>query len=607
MRCHTPNGIRTRVTALKGRGPRPLADGGHDSRAGARRIAAGKRGAAAGHTSGALRRLRVRGPSAQADAGRGGDARALHRVPFAAGASDAVAAARAGRLADRPALPGVPPRVARGRADVGGAAARRGAAGRARPDREAPRGDRAHRARGAGGVLRRGAAGRRDPAGGLRPSPVGWSEVATASRSASDRAGRARCGEAVDERLGRPVAVKILHPWAAADADARGRFRREAAAMARLDHPNVVAVLDYGEDEHAWLVQALCTGGTLGAVLPSAPLPWPRVVALALPIARALAHAHAQGVIHRDLKPSNVLFGADGHVLVGDFGLARLVAGGRDDHHRDRHPPRQPGVLVARAGGRRAGVREDRPLRPRLPPVPAGHRRAARSHPARTGWPPASGASTRTRRPPAPSSPACRPRPRRSCGGSSRARRRPVRARPTSSPSWRAARRRPPPGGHERDRRDGGAAGARVDGAAPGRARRPWSRPLHRAPGFSSTTGLVSLVLIGLGLVIAAIAAARPTGWTCAATASTRRRASRRTTRGPASASSSAPALTTFGLAVLAVWSVRAAGRGRRATTRALMTAVALLACAAAAAAVVWTAYAAGGDAGDLWRRASLG
>ncbi len=135
-----------------------------------------------------------------------------------------------------------------------------------------------------------------------------------------------RSGEAVDERLGRPVAVKILHPWAAADADARGRFRREAAAMARLDHPNVVAVLDYGEDEQAWLVQALCTGGTLSAVLPSAPLPWPRVVALALPIARALAHAHSQGVIHRDLKPSNVLFGADGHVLVGDFGLARLVA-----------------------------------------------------------------------------------------------------------------------------------------------------------------------------------------------------------------------------------------------------------------------------------------
>ena len=130
----------------------------------------------------------------------------------------------------------------------------------------------------------------------------------------------------MDERLGRPVAVKILHPWAAADADARGRFRREAAAMARLDHPNVVAVLDYGEDEHAWLVQALCTGGTLSTVLPSAPLPWRRVVALALPIARALGHAHAQGVIHRDLKPSNVLFGADGHVLVGDFGLARLVA-----------------------------------------------------------------------------------------------------------------------------------------------------------------------------------------------------------------------------------------------------------------------------------------
>ena len=125
-------------------------------------------------------------------------------------------------------------------------------------------------------------------------------------------------------------------------------------------------------------------------------------------------------------------------------------------------------------------------------------------------------------------------------------------------------------------------------------------------PGFSVTTGLIALVLIGLGLVVAAVAAGtadkldvRRDGIDTAA----------RLTQHDARAGLGillGAGLTTFGLALLAIWSVRAAGRGRRATTRAAMAVVALLACAAAAAAVVWTAYAAGGDAGELWRRASL-
>ena len=135
-----------------------------------------------------------------------------------------------------------------------------------------------------------------------------------------------------DERLLRHVAVKVLHPWVAEDPDARERFWREATVMARLHHPNIVQVLDFNHADvgAAFLVQEFCPGGTLTELAATGPVPWPRVRAIALPVARALAHAHAAGVVHRDLKPSNVLFDADGIVRVGDFGLARVVAGGED-------------------------------------------------------------------------------------------------------------------------------------------------------------------------------------------------------------------------------------------------------------------------------------
>jgi serine/threonine protein kinase len=135
-----------------------------------------------------------------------------------------------------------------------------------------------------------------------------------------------------DDRLLRQVAVKVLHPWVAEDPDARERFWREATVMARLHHPNIVQVLDFNHADvgAAFLVQEFCSGGTLTELAADGPLPWARARAIAIPVARALAHAHAAGVVHRDLKPSNVLFDADGLVRVGDFGLARVVAGGED-------------------------------------------------------------------------------------------------------------------------------------------------------------------------------------------------------------------------------------------------------------------------------------
>ncbi len=145
-----------------------------------------------------------------------------------------------------------------------------------------------------------------------------------------DRIGSGGTGEvwrAVDERLNRVVAIKLLHPWVAQAEVGRERFRREAAAMGRLLHPHIVQVLEFNDTaERPYLVQEHCPGGMLSALLEGGPLPWDRVRALARPIAEALAHAHSHGVIHRDLKPSNVLFAEGGRVVVGDFGLARLLA-----------------------------------------------------------------------------------------------------------------------------------------------------------------------------------------------------------------------------------------------------------------------------------------
>lgn len=141
--------------------------------------------------------------------------------------------------------------------------------------------------------------------------------------------GRGGTGEvyrAFDERLDRMVAVKLLHPWAAGDDEIRQRFRREATTLAQLRHPNIVQVLDFDDAaDSPYLVQELCGGGTLVRIASEAPLPWSDVAAIGLPLARGLAHAHANGVTHRDLKPGNVLYGDDGQLRIADFGLADVL------------------------------------------------------------------------------------------------------------------------------------------------------------------------------------------------------------------------------------------------------------------------------------------
>ena len=143
------------------------------------------------------------------------------------------------------------------------------------------------------------------------------------------RGGMATVYTATDTRLDRVVAVKVMRPALAEDADFVARFAREARAAARLSSPEVVAVHDQGTDPStgtAYLVMEYVAGRTLRDVIrDSGPLSAGRALSLLEPVLRALAAAHAAGLVHRDVKPENVLLGDDGRVKVADFGLARAV------------------------------------------------------------------------------------------------------------------------------------------------------------------------------------------------------------------------------------------------------------------------------------------
>ena len=131
-----------------------------------------------------------------------------------------------------------------------------------------------------------------------------------------------------DERLGRPVAVKLLHRAMAADEGARRRFEDEARAAAQLVHPNAVAVFDTGEHEGtAYIVMECLPGRTLADEMAEGPMAGPRARSVALQVLGALDAAHRAGVIHRDVKPGNILLTADGTAKVGDFGIAKTTEG----------------------------------------------------------------------------------------------------------------------------------------------------------------------------------------------------------------------------------------------------------------------------------------
>ncbi|MBZ5733328.1 Stk1 family PASTA domain-containing Ser/Thr kinase [Nocardioides sp. TRM66260-LWL] len=142
------------------------------------------------------------------------------------------------------------------------------------------------------------------------------------------RGGMAGVYEAVDVRLDRLVAVKIMHAGLGDDAQFAARFVREARAAARLTHPHVVSVYDQGADDGTvFLAMELVPGHTLRDVISQrAPMPPAQALALLEPVVSALAAAHRAGLMHRDVKPENVLISEDGQVKVADFGLAKAIS-----------------------------------------------------------------------------------------------------------------------------------------------------------------------------------------------------------------------------------------------------------------------------------------
>jgi len=130
-----------------------------------------------------------------------------------------------------------------------------------------------------------------------------------------------------DERLDRDVAIKVLPEAMAQDADRLARFEREAKAVAKLSHPNILEIYDFGrEGDVTYAVTELLEGETLRGPLEGGSLGWRKAIEIAAAIADGLSVAHRAGIVHRDLKPSNVFLTNDGRVKILDFGLAGTFA-----------------------------------------------------------------------------------------------------------------------------------------------------------------------------------------------------------------------------------------------------------------------------------------
>src|SRR5512140_1713438 len=141
--------------------------------------------------------------------------------------------------------------------------------------------------------------------------------------------GMATVYKAFHAALDRYVALTVLHPAFGEDPNVEARFQREARLVAKVEHPHIVPVYDYAQDEgRPYLVMKFIEGETLKARLLKGPLDKLELANVVDSVGAALGYAHAQGVLHRDVKPSNVLLSTDGRIYLADFGLARMAEAG---------------------------------------------------------------------------------------------------------------------------------------------------------------------------------------------------------------------------------------------------------------------------------------
>jgi serine/threonine protein kinase/Tol biopolymer transport system component len=158
-----------------------------------------------------------------------------------------------------------------------------------------------------------------------------------------------------DPKIGRDVAIKVLPAAFSADNERLARFEQEACAAGALNHPNVLAVFDVGQQEGGspYVVSEMLEGETLREKLNSARLPQRKALDYALQIARGLAAAHERGIVHRDLKPENVFITSDGRAKILDFGLAKLTQENGDQSQTDIptwHVNTDPGAVMGTVG-----------------------------------------------------------------------------------------------------------------------------------------------------------------------------------------------------------------------------------------------------------------